>query len=86
MKKAGKKPKVKLMKKGGKNFNPKYTSGSSNVGERKRLMTEILICIESALPKTPKSWDSATTLLSELTLGPKRSKTSSRLLELLNTC
>ena len=41
MKKAGKKPKVKLMKKGGKNFNPKYTSGSSNVGERKRLMTEI---------------------------------------------
>ena len=41
MKKAGKKPKVKLMKKGGKNFNPKYTRGSSNVGERKRLMTEI---------------------------------------------
>tara|TARA_R100001509_G_scaffold101317_1_gene59294 strand:- start:375 stop:647 length:273 start_codon:yes stop_codon:yes gene_type:complete len=39
MKKAGKKP--KSMKKGGKNFNPKYTSGSSNVGERKRLMTEI---------------------------------------------
>ena len=33
--------KVKIMKKGGKNFNPKYTRGSSNVGERKRLMTEI---------------------------------------------
>ena len=24
-----------------KNFNPKYTSGSSNVGKRKKLMTEI---------------------------------------------
>tara|TARA_R100000388_G_scaffold94323_1_gene81175 strand:+ start:527 stop:796 length:270 start_codon:yes stop_codon:yes gene_type:complete len=38
MKKAGKKP--KSAKKGMK-FNPKYTRGSSNVGERKKLMTEI---------------------------------------------
>jgi len=38
MKKAGKKP--KSAKKGMK-FNPKYTRGSANVGERKRLMQEI---------------------------------------------
>jgi hypothetical protein len=37
MKKAGKKPKGKK----GMKFNPKYTRGSANVGERKRLMTEI---------------------------------------------
>jgi len=38
MKKAGKKP--KSAKKGMK-FNPKYTSGSANVGKRKKLMAEI---------------------------------------------
>ena len=38
MKKAGKKP--KSAKKGMK-FNPKYTRGSSNVGKRKKLMSEI---------------------------------------------
>tara|TARA_A100001391_G_scaffold204918_1_gene202451 strand:+ start:380 stop:649 length:270 start_codon:yes stop_codon:yes gene_type:complete len=38
MKKAGKKP--KSAKKGMK-FNPKYTRGSANVGERKRLMQKI---------------------------------------------
>ena len=37
MKKAGKKP--KSAKKGMK-FNPKYTRGSSNVGKRKKLMSE----------------------------------------------
>jgi len=38
MKKAGKKPKSA---KQGMKFNPKYTSGSSNVSKRKKLMTEI---------------------------------------------
>ena len=38
MKKAGKKP--KSAKKGMK-FNPKYTKGSSNVAERKKLMAQI---------------------------------------------
>lgn len=38
MKRAGKKP--KSAKKGMK-FNPKYTRGSSNVGKRKKLMSEI---------------------------------------------
>lgn len=38
MKKAGKKPKSA---KQGMKFNPKYTSGSSNVAKRKKLMTEI---------------------------------------------
>ena len=43
MKKAGKKP--KSAKKGMK-FNPKYTKGSSNVAERKKLMSQIAAIYE----------------------------------------